>query len=170
MSALAYPKMVSGLILVSSASLGREVTLWLRIMSLPAIGEAITGGPINSAAFVLRKILYDEAFATPELITELHRTNSMPGAREAVLRIIRESISFWGVKRRYVRINELNRLEMPLLIMWGADDQIIPVKHAYRAASANSGIDLHVFSNCGHWPQLERAAEFNGIALEFLSK
>jgi len=169
MTALAHPNMVSRLILVSSASLGREITLWLRLPSLLAVGEAMTGGPMSSTAFMIRKTFYDEKIATPELIGELRRTNSMPGAREAVLKIIRESISLLGVKRQYVRVKDLNRLEIPILIVWGAEDKIIPVKHAYRAARANDRVDLHVFANCGHWPHMERAAEFNGIALEFLS-
>ena len=169
MTALAHPEIVSKLALVSSGLLGREVSIWLRLPSLPVIGELMNNGPVDSTGFMLRKALFDKSLATQELITELRRTNSLPGAREAVLKIIRNFISLWGVKRRYVRARELRRLEMPLLIVWGAEDKIFPVKHAYRAARTNSRVDLHVFSSCGHIPQLERAAEFNGIALEFLS-
>ncbi|MCH7800070.1 MAG: alpha/beta fold hydrolase [Chloroflexi bacterium] len=170
MTALAHPEIVSKLALVSSGSLGREVSIWLRLPSLPIVGKLMTMGPIDSTGFMLRKALFDKSLATPELITELRRTNSLPGAREAVSKIIRNFISLWGVRRRYVRARDLGRLEMPLLIIWGAEDRMIPPKHAYRAARANSRVDLHVFSSCGHMPQLERATEFNGIALEFLSE
>jgi pimeloyl-ACP methyl ester carboxylesterase len=169
MTALAHPELVSKLALVSSASLGREVSIWLRLPSLPIIGKMMTNGPVDSTAFMLRKAVHDKSFATKELIAELRRTNKLPGGREAVHKIIRNFISIWGVRRPYVRARDLRSLKMPLLIVWGAEDKMIPVKHAYRAARANTGVDLHVFSNCGHLPQLERSSEFNGIILEFLS-
>jgi len=155
---------------VSSGSLGREVSIWLRLPSLPVIGELLNNGPVDSTEFMLRKAFFDESLATPELAAEIRRSNSLPGGRKAVLKIIRNFISLWGVKRRYVRARDVGRLEIPILIVWGAEDMMIPSKHAYRAARNNSNVDLHVFSNCGHMAQLERSAEFNGIALEFLSE
>ena len=169
MIALAHPELVSKLALIDSGSLGREVSIWLRLPSIPVIGELLTNGPIDSAEFMLRKALFDKSLATKELVAELRRTNSLPGAREAVLKIIRNFISIWGVKRQYVRARDVNRLDMPVLIVWGAEDRMIPLKHAYRAARNISKVDLLVLADCGHIPQLERAAEFNGIALEFLS-
>ena len=170
MTALAHPEIVSKLALVSSGSLGREVSIWLRLPSLPVMGELLTKGPVDSTEFMLRKAFFDKSFATKELVTELRRTNRLSGGREAVLKIIRNFISMWGVKRQYVRARDVGSLEMPILVVWGAEDKMITPKHAYRAARNNSRVDLHVFSNCGHMAQLERASEFNGIALEFLSQ
>ncbi len=46
---------------------------------------------------------------------------------------------------------------------------MLPTKHALQAAEASATADLHVLADCGHWPHMERAAEFNALALEFLS-
>ena len=170
MTALMHPEIVFKLALVSSGSLGREVSIWLRLPSLPVIGEIVTNGPVDNTEFMLQKAFFDKSLATKELVAELRRTNSLPGARKAVLKIIRNFISLFGVKRQYVRARDVGRLEMPILIVWGAEDKVIPPKHAYRAATNNSRVDLHVFSNCGHMAQLERPSEFNRIALEFLSE
>lgn len=169
MTALAHPEIVSKLVLVSSGSLGREVSFWLRLPTLPLLGELMANGPVDSAGFVLRRSLHDESLATEELVAEFRRTNALPGGHRSVLKIMRNFISLRGVKRDYVRVNELGSLQMPLLVVWGAEDRIIPVKHAYSAARARGGLDLHVFSDCGHMAQLERAAEFNRIVVEFLA-
>ncbi len=170
LTALAHPEIVSKLALVSSALLGREVSIWLRLASLPVIGELTTNGRVDSTEMMLRSLFFDKSLATQELVAEMRRTNNLPGASAALLKIIRNFFSLWGVKRQYVRARDVGSLEMPLLIVWGADDKIIPAKHAYRAARNNSSVELHVFSNCGHMAQMERATEFNPIALEFLSK
>lgn len=169
-TALAYPELVSRLVLVSSASLGRQVTPFLRVIALPWIGEWITGGRFDTREAMLRQSFHDESLITSELVDELRRTSSLPGAREAGLKVVRNFISPWGVKRKYIRTGELDTLDMPLMIVWGDRDKILPAKHGRGAARASSAADLHVLADCGHWPQMERAAEFNALALEFLCR
>ena len=169
-TALAHPELLSRLVLVSSGALGRQVTPFLRLIALRWIGEWITGGRIDTTGLMLRQSFYDESLITPDLVDELRRTGSMPGAREAGLKVVRNYISPWGVKRKYVRTRELDTLDMPLMIVWGERDRILPPEHGRRAAKASAAADLHVLADCGHWPHMERAAEFNALALEFLSR
>ena len=170
MTALHHPEVVSKLILSSSAALGREVAPFLRLASLPYVGELMTSGVRDATRMWLRKSFYDKSLASGELLDELRRTNHLTGAREAGLTIARVYIGLWGVRRRYILTRQLRRLDVPTLIFWGADDEIIPVKHAFRAARDLPKCDLHVFGDCGHWPQVERASEFNRLSLEFLSR
>ena len=170
MTAVNHPEVVSKLMLSSSAALGREVALFLRLASLPFLGELMTSGVRDPVRAWLRKSFYDKSLASGDLLDELRRTNSLTGAGEAGLKIARVYIGLWGVRRRYVLTRRLKRLDVPTLIFWGADDEIIPVKHAYRAAKELPKSDLHVFGNCGHWSHVERASEFNRLSLEFLSR
>ena len=169
-TALAYPDMVSKLALCGSGALGREVALAIRLASLPWLGELLVGEPLGGPRVMLRKILYDKSLARGALLEELRRTNRMRGAREAALKIIRNYIRPWGVRRKYIVTGRLRGLETPTMIFWGADDEIIPVSHAYRAAKALPRCELHVFGSCGHWPYVERADDFNRLTLEFLSR
>ncbi|MCH8206412.1 MAG: alpha/beta fold hydrolase [Chloroflexi bacterium] len=57
----------------------------------------------------------------------------------------------------------------PMMLVWGAQDRIIPVSHAYRAQQVAPQARLHVFDQCGHWPHMEKASAFNSAVLEFLS-
>ena len=170
MTALHHPEVVSKLILSSSAALGREVALFLRLASLPFVGELMTSGARDATRTWLRKSFYDKSRASGDMLDELRRTNNLPGAREAGLKIARVYIGLWGVRRQYVLTRRLKRLEVPTMVFWGADDEIIPVKHAYRAASELPKCDLHVFTDCGHWVHVERSSEFNRLSLEFLSR
>ena len=135
-TALAHPELLSRLVLVSSGALGRQVTPFLRLIALRWIGEWITGGRIDTAGLMLRQSFYDESLITPDLVDELRRTGSMPGAREAGLKVVRNYISPWGVKRKYVRTRELDTLDMPLMIVWGERDRILPPERGGRPARA----------------------------------
>ena len=169
LTALEHPEMVSKLVLCGSGALGREIAMVIRLAALPVVGEFLIGGPLDNTRAMARKCFFDKRLASDELVEELRRTNSLPGAYEATMTIIRRYISVWGVRPRYVVTNRLKSLDIPTMLFWGADDEIIPVKHAHRAAQMIPNAEMHVFENCGHWPQMERTEEFNRLMLEFLS-
>ncbi len=47
---------------------------------------------------------------------------------------------------------ELTRLDVPVRVVFGADDHIIPAHHA---GSLPGNVALHLFRNVGHMPHLE---------------
>ena len=75
-----------------------------------------------------------------------------------------------GVRTQYVLVDALKSLDLPLMLVWGAEDRILPVSHAYRAAEAAPHARLEVYDGCGHWPHMERAADFNRAVVEFLPR
>ena len=169
LTALEHPEMISKLVLCGSGALGREIATVIRLAALPVVGEFMLGGSFDNVGAMTRKCFYDKSLVPSEVVDELRRTNGLPGAREAALTIIRMYIGVWGVRSRYVVTNRLRSLDIPTMLLWGADDEIIPVKHAHRAAQLIPKSELHVFENCGHWPQMERTEEFNRLMLEFLA-
>lgn len=66
-------------------------------------------------------------------------------------------------------LDNLHKIEIPPLILWGAQDQIIAVSHAPRAKQRLPDAHLHIFDNCGHVPNIECADEFNLLVADFLS-
>lgn len=167
-TALEHPEMVSKLALIGSGALGREIAMVIRVASLLAVGDLMLGGPLDNVGAMARKCFYDKDLVSSEVVDELRRTNSLPGAREAALTIIRRHISVWGVRRPYVMTERLKELAVPTMLCWGANDEIIPVKHAHRASQLIPGARLHVFEKSGHWPQMEHPEKFNRVMLEFL--
>jgi pimeloyl-ACP methyl ester carboxylesterase len=64
----------------------------------------------------------------------------------------------------------LPRVQAPTLIVWGKEDQIIPLEcgELYRQALPHAR--LEVLSRCGHYPHLEKPEEFARVVSEFLLK
>lgn len=61
------------------------------------------------------------------------------------------------------------QIKVPTLIIWGKDDQVVPVAHARRFHQEISGSKLVIFDQCGHVPQVEKATRFNQEVLNFLA-
>ena len=54
-------------------------------------------------------------------------------------------------------------------MVWGRNDQIVPLECGELFKKASNGSDLVVIDNCGHSPQVEKPEEFTKAALEFLA-
>ncbi|WP_211255140.1 alpha/beta fold hydrolase [Microbacterium ginsengisoli] len=62
----------------------------------------------------------------------------------------------------------LAKLDLPVLLIHGTQDVVIPVSRTWELLNVIPNADAHVFSQCGHWSQVERATEFNRLITEYL--
>ncbi len=63
----------------------------------------------------------------------------------------------------------LERLRaLPTLIVWGREDRIVPLEAGELYRRAIAGACLEVIDRCGHFPHLEKPAEFMRAARPFL--
>ena len=63
----------------------------------------------------------------------------------------------------------LERVKIPTRIVWGRQDQLVPLECGELYQKAIKSSELVVIDNCGHAPQIERPTDFVKTALEFLS-
>ncbi|SEG90615.1 4,5:9,10-diseco-3-hydroxy-5,9,17-trioxoandrosta-1(10),2-diene-4-oate hydrolase [Actinacidiphila yanglinensis] len=63
---------------------------------------------------------------------------------------------------------DLGLVAAPTLLVWGREDQTVPLAWADRILAGIPDAELRVLPHCRHWVQYERAAEFNHIVREFL--
>jgi pimeloyl-ACP methyl ester carboxylesterase len=61
----------------------------------------------------------------------------------------------------------LGKVRIPTLIVWGAQDQIIPVECGQLYQRAIPGATLQLIEQCGHWPQFERPQELARLVAAF---
>ncbi len=168
-----FPERCERLVLVSSGGLGREVSWLLRVLSLPGADLVL---PVVAPAFVAEKgnavsrWLGAHRFAAPRLaeMWQAYASLADPDNRAAFLRTLRSVVDPGGQA-----VGASDRLylvgDMPTLIIWGSDDDIIPVEHARAAHAAMPGSRLVIFDGVGHFPQVEAPKRFVEVVEDFLT-
>jgi pimeloyl-ACP methyl ester carboxylesterase len=116
--------------------------------------------------FVKEKVeftFYDPKIATKELVDEVYRTVN---DRHSVIRIL-------AMAKSAIRHNmkkDLNKIEIPVSLIWGKDDKITPPEVAIEFHELLPDSELHWINNCGHAPMMERPEEFNRLLKGFLER
>ncbi|OYV39830.1 MAG: acetoin dehydrogenase dihydrolipoyllysine-residue acetyltransferase subunit [Rhodospirillales bacterium 20-64-7] len=110
----------------------------------------------------------ERLFANPALVTPpLLRSVLAAHAEAATLayrRALADTLFPDGTQAPELRLH-LNGLEIPIRILWGRQDQIIPHRHALAAPGA---VALHLLEPAGHMPHLECAELVARISGEML--
>ena len=169
--ALQYSHQVEKMVLADSVGLGKEVEIYSRIGSLPILGELFTRPNRKGSAQLARRLFYNQDLITDQMVEEGYEMSSLPGAQRCLLSALRSMYNIWGVKSDVYRpiLNRLEEIRVPTLIIWGAQDRLLPVAYAHLAAQRLPNVKLHIFDPCGHVPIIERAQEFNALVIDFLS-
>jgi pimeloyl-ACP methyl ester carboxylesterase len=117
----------------------------------------------------LRTMLSDQRRLTDELVESRMAAASQPGA---VKNLQDAYATFYdpAMAEPLPLFAEVHRIRQPVLMLWGRDDRVAPVEGALFPARRMARCDLRIFSRCGHWVQVERKAEFERAALEFLTE
>jgi pimeloyl-ACP methyl ester carboxylesterase len=66
--------------------------------------------------------------------------------------------------------DRLGEIECPVLVVWGAEDRLVPVRDAYTFGELIPNARVVVWPDTGHVAMLERPAAFNALVDEFLSQ
>jgi pimeloyl-ACP methyl ester carboxylesterase len=119
----------------------------------------------------MRKVLdvfaYNRELVPDELAEVRYRASMQPGFQESF------SAMFPAPRQRWVDAmrtsdEDIRQLPHRTLIIHGREDKVIPVETSLNLMRLIENGDLHVFSHCGHWVQIERSKDFNRIVADFL--
>jgi len=169
-----FPEITERLVLVSSGGLGPEVSPVLRAAALPGadLFIAATAGAARSAGTAVGRGLSAVGLRPNADVAEVARgyASLADGERRAAFLATLRSV----VGTRGQRVHAGDRLYLaegvPVLIVWGARDPIIPVHHGQQAHQAIPGSRLEVFDGVGHLPQLEAPGRFIAVLERFLDE
>ena len=168
-----FPELVERLVLVSSGGLGPEVSPVLRAAALPGANLFIsaTAGPGARIGGALGRGLGAIGLRPNADIAEVARGYASladPERRQAFLETLHAVVGTRGQK--VAAGDRLYLAEaLPILIVWGRNDPIIPVSHAEAALETLPGARLEVFDDVGHLPQVEAPARFAAVLERFLN-
>jgi pimeloyl-ACP methyl ester carboxylesterase len=136
-----------------------------RIWRTPGLGELAMG---TTTRLTLR-LSSRESNATPGPMPQAWQDSVLDhfdqGTQRAILRLYRSSPS-----ERLARAgSRLGQLNVPSLVLWGAQDPYIPARFAREYAEALGGAELVEYPDAGHWPWLDRPDLIDRVA-DFLSE
>jgi pimeloyl-ACP methyl ester carboxylesterase len=168
-----FPSRCERLVLVGSGGLGREVAPILRALAFPGVeylypvlfaswlgdaGRGVLGG--------LRKIgLRPSAYV--EQVWQSYESLTERETRVAFAQTLRSVVGVGGQ-----RVSAHDRLPLadtiPTLIVWGANDAIIPSRHAAAANATLPNSRVEIFDGVGHFPHCEDPERFVRVLADFI--
>ncbi|MDQ2974778.1 MAG: alpha/beta hydrolase [Acidobacteriota bacterium] len=151
--ALQNPQRVEGLILIDSAgvNVSGSGSLAPRYLLVPVAGRVLMALALTSDRLVrqgLEKSFYDRAKVTDERVANYYRPLKTRSGQLAAYRARAQAETF-PIE------NQLDKIKAPTLIIWGAEDALIPVEAGYKMNSLIKDSKLVIFDKCGHLLQEE---------------
>jgi len=169
-----FPHLVQRMVLVSTGGVTREVNPALRFASLP-VAQELLGllqlpgllPAIRAVGNVLERVGNDLGHETPDLMRVLAALPEA-GARSAFLRTLRAVVDWRGQVVTMLDRSYLTQ-GMPVQLIWGERDPVIPVTHARLAQAAMPGSRLEVFAGAGHFPHRDDLPRFLSVVEDFIA-
>jgi pimeloyl-ACP methyl ester carboxylesterase len=166
--ALSFATRVDRLVLVSAAGLSTEHLP--RGLSLAAARVVAAGTPFATrleSPVVRRPRLRRAAM---QVVLRYPERVSVPLAQELVLSFGRQGfVPALKALLEYSYRDRLAAIEIPVLIVWGRNDLLVPVGDAARYQRLiGDNARVEIFDDTGHAPMLERPTQFNELLRGFL--
>ena len=179
-----YASLLSELDLTDVCVIGNSIGGWIAAeLALAESGSA--GGRVSSVVLVdAAGLLVDGApvpdfFAlTMDQVAELsyfnpdaYRINpaALPAERAAAMAANRATLlEYAGTAMADPGLHgRLSAITMPVLVIWGSADRMIPVAHGLAYADGIPGAQMRIITHAGHLPQMEAPDELLAAVREF---
>lgn len=166
------PDSVASLTLVDSAGFGHDCWVILRLLTQPVTHPFILNRGRLSAAVTVRSIVADRRAWTKERIDATQLLARNPDHRPVFAELIDYLGEWGGIRSRWRAdlMDKMRRLDVPVLLLWGDRDIVLPFSHLAQARAALPDAEAHVFVGAGHMPQIERPDEFLRVTGRFLAR
>ena len=144
---------VAGLVLIDSAGYRQRMPWYVRIIRGPLFRIlAFFTSPWYIARFVLKRMFFVKSRVTKDRVSRYAHFFRLPGALDAFIATAQQILppDLEETERSYPSIR------VPTLIVWGANDPVVPVGHAHRFHADIRGSELRILEDTGHVPHEER--------------
>ncbi len=168
MFALAHPEKTDGVMLIDAAGApaweSRKTPIGFKIARIPVardLARVIT--PRSMFESSLKTSVYDADLATPAVVDRYWELNRYPGNRAASIERFARAHNHKPASKQ-----ALAAIKAPVLIMWGEEDNLIPVSSARWFAEALPKAKLVIYPRVGHIPMEELPDQSAADARAFL--
>jgi pyruvate dehydrogenase E2 component (dihydrolipoamide acetyltransferase) len=153
-TAIDAPGRVQSLSLIGSAGLGREI-------NADYIDAFISAASRRDLKPVLARLFAKKELVSRRMVDDVLRYKRLDGVDEALKKL--SSALFSGGQQQAQLGEALRDANIPILVIWGEDDEIIPARHA---AILVGKARIHVIGGAGHMVQMEAASPVNSLLRE----
>jgi pimeloyl-ACP methyl ester carboxylesterase len=168
-----FPERTERMMLVASGGLGPEVSPAIRAITTPGyhqmMGLLTLPGVRQVGVAGLRALARTGWKRTRDLdeVADIVDTFKDPHARAAIRHVVRAVVDWKG---QVITMADRAYLAeaMPMAVVWGRDDQVIPVRHAGNAAALAPKARIEVIPNAGHFPHKDHPQRFVKIVHDFV--
>jgi len=159
---------VNKLVLVDPAGLPNPLPLMAKFFNLKGVGEFFSGLKTDA---IRKKGLRDLFIYNNELLTDDYfenatRSQKIENSTQVGMTILRKQF----FDKLSDEISHLAEVDVPILLVWGREDQAIPLRVGQEMHRILKGARFEVLDNAGHVPNFERAEDFNRLAVNFLGE
>ena len=168
-----FPERTERMVLVAPGGLGPEVSALIRALTLPGAGAALGALTMRPLRPVVRRSLTvlsrSHLPRTRDLaeVAGIYRNLSDPAARSAIRHVVSHVVDWRGQVVSMADRAYLTRF-MPLCVIWGELDAVIPVSHIAMAESHAPGAQVHVLPRAGHFPHKQHPDQFADVVDGFV--
>jgi 2-hydroxymuconate-semialdehyde hydrolase len=155
-----HPQRVDRLVLMGVAGVAFELTAGL---------DAVWGytPSVENMRALLDVFAYDRRLVTDDLAKLRYAASIRPGVQESFSAMFPHPRQRW-IEALQTPETDIRSLPHEALIVHGRDDKVIPLRNSIQLANWIERSQLHVYGQCGHWTQIERADSFNRLVTTFL--
>ena len=160
-----FPERVRKLILIDPIGIRSAPFSWIyKAAMLPGISELILG--MVSTDRIVRSIT--ASFFHPEHIEIFQEQCRVQMQYRGFKRGLLSTLHNKAINGFPTVYRQLGKLDIPVLLIWGRNDQILPLEQSRDILSAIPHAEFHVIEGCGHIPHYEKPEEVNPIVQQFL--
>lgn len=169
------PERVGRLVLVASVGLARDLGMILRLVSVPGLGELLTRvafqGDFAQQLKRQRAVWPDAQVVPDEMIRLRYEATRWETIRKTYFKTLRANMNFLGMRKSVVGpiVTGLRSLELPVLVVWGAQDEFVSSRHAQVVRSEVAHAVVEIFADARHDPMVEDPGRFNRVVTRFLT-
>lgn len=162
--AIDFPERVGGMVLIGSAPVIHSIFAPMPVEGVKLIGGYYRGegGPtLEKMRQILKTLVFDQSLITDAMVRERYEASADPERVKA----------YSGPPpARQDLTPEFGKVKAPTLVVWGMDDRAGALDIGLLMVRAFQNAQMHIFSRCGHWAQVEHADEFNELVLTFFRR